>query len=163
PDSPAGAGCGGGLLYMEIPPTGKNCPYLRAAHYSRKYPSGKVNLPERQRKGALGHIPGCPDSGQINERSGDMAWILDDTRPIYLQIEDLIKTNIIAGVYQPGQKLPSVRDLAAEASVNPNTMQKALTELERSGLVYTQRTSGRFITEDISKMTELKEQLAREQ
>ena len=92
-----------------------------------------------------------------------MAWILDDTRPIYLQIEDLIKTNIIAGVYQPGQKLPSVRDLAAEASVNPNTMQKALTELERSGLVYTQRTSGRFITEDISKMTELKEQLARDQ
>ena len=92
-----------------------------------------------------------------------MAWILDDTRRIYLQIEDLIKTNIIAGVDQPGQKLPSVRDLAAEASVNPNTMQKALTELERSGLVYTQRTSGRFITEDISKMTELKEQLAREQ
>ena len=92
-----------------------------------------------------------------------MAWILDDSRPIYLQIEDLIKTNIIAGVYQPGQKLLSVRDLAAEAAVNPNTMQKALTELERSGLVYTQRTSGRFITEDVSKMTELKEQLAREQ
>ena len=92
-----------------------------------------------------------------------MAWILDDSRPIYLQIEDLIKANIIAGVYQPGQKLPSVRDLAAEAAVNPNTMQKALTELERSGLVYTQRTSGRFITEDVSKMTELKEQLAREQ
>ena len=92
-----------------------------------------------------------------------MAWTLDDSRPIYLQIEDLIKTNIIAGVYQPGQKLPSVRDLAAEAAVNPNTMQKALSELERSGLVYTQRTSGRFITEDVSKMTELKEQIAREQ
>lgn len=92
-----------------------------------------------------------------------MAWILDDSRPIYLQIEDLIKANIIAGVYQPGQKLPSVRDLAAEAAVNPNTMQKALTELERSGLVYTQRTSGRFITEDVSKMTELKEQIAKEQ
>ena len=92
-----------------------------------------------------------------------MAWILDDSRPIYLQIEDLIKANIIAGVYQPGEKLPSVRDLAAEAAVNPNTMQKALTELERSGLVYTQRTSGRFITEDVSKMTELKEQIAREQ
>ena len=92
-----------------------------------------------------------------------MAWILDDSRPIYLQIEDLIKANIIAGVYQPGQKLPSLRDLAAEAAVNPNTMQKALTELERSGLVYTQRTSGRFITEDVSKMTELKEQIAREQ
>lgn len=92
-----------------------------------------------------------------------MAWTLDDSRPIYLQIEDLIKTNIIAGIYKPGEKLPSVRDLAAEAAVNPNTMQKALTELERSGLVYTQRTSGRFITEDVSKMTELKEQLAREQ
>ncbi len=92
-----------------------------------------------------------------------MAWILDDSRPIYLQIEGLIKTKIISGVYQPGQKLPSVRDLAAEAAVNPNTMQKALTELERSGLVYTQRTSGRFITEDTAKMTELKEQIAREQ
>ena len=92
-----------------------------------------------------------------------MAWILDDSRPIYLQIVELIKADIISGVYQPGEKLPSVRDLAAEASVNPNTMQKALTELERSGLVYTQRTSGRFITEDVSKMTELKEQLAREQ
>ena len=92
-----------------------------------------------------------------------MAWILDDSRPIYLQIVDLIKTEIIAGVYRPGDKLPSVRDLAMEASVNPNTMQKALTELERSGLVYTQRTNGRFITEDIAKMTEIKEQLAKEQ
>ncbi len=92
-----------------------------------------------------------------------MAWILEDSRPIYLQIVELIKTNIIAGIYRPGDKLPSVRDLAMEASVNPNTMQKALTELERSGLVYTQRTSGRFITEDTAKMTEIKEQLAREQ
>ena len=92
-----------------------------------------------------------------------MAWNLDDSRPIYLQIVDLIKANIAAGVYQPGEKLPSVRDLAAEASVNPNTMQKALTELERTGLVYTQRTSGRFITEDTAKMTEIREQLAKEQ
>ena len=89
-----------------------------------------------------------------------MAWILDDSRPIYLQIEDLIKTNIIAGVYQPGQKLPSVRDLAAEAAVNPNTMQKALTELERSGLVYTQRTSGRFVTEDREMIEDAKRTLA---
>lgn len=92
-----------------------------------------------------------------------MAWNLDDSRPIYLQIVDLIKTNIAADVYQPGEKLPSVRDLAAEASVNPNTMQKALSELERCGLVYTQRTSGRFITEDTAKMAEIKEQLAKEQ
>ncbi len=103
------------------------------------------------------------EHGQTKERSDYMAWILDDSRPIYLQIVDVIKTNIIAGAYQPGDKLPSVRDLAMEASVNPNTMQKALTELERSGLVYTQRTSGRFITEDTAKMTEIKEQLAREQ
>ena len=92
-----------------------------------------------------------------------MPWTLDDTRPIYLQLEDIIKTKIIAGVYQPGQKLPSVRELAAEAAVNPNTMQKALTELERSGLVYTQRTSGRYITEDTDIMKNLKQQLAREQ
>jgi DNA-binding transcriptional regulator YhcF (GntR family) len=76
---------------------------------------------------------------------------------------DLIKTEIVAGVYQPGDKLPSVRELAAEASVNPNTMQRALTELERSGLVYTQRTSGRFITEDTNIIMEIREQLAREQ
>lgn len=92
-----------------------------------------------------------------------MAWNLDDSRPIYLQIVDIIKTQIVAGIYKPGDKLPSVRDLAMEASVNPNTMQKALTELERSGLVYTQRTSGRFITEDTTKMTDIKEQLAKEQ
>lgn len=92
-----------------------------------------------------------------------MAWTLDDSRPIYLQIVERIKASIIAGVYQPGDRLPSVRDLAMEASVNPNTMQKALAELERSGLIYTQRTSGRFITEDTEKMTEMKEQLAKEQ
>ena len=92
-----------------------------------------------------------------------MAWNLDDSRPIYLQLVDIIKTQIVAGIYKPGDKLPSVRDLAMEASVNPNTMQKALTELERSGLVYTQRTSGRFITEDTTKMTDIKEQLAKEQ
>ena len=92
-----------------------------------------------------------------------MPWTLDDSRPIYLQLEDLIKARIIAGIYKPGERLPSVRELAAEAAVNPNTMQKALTELERSGLVYAQRTSGRFITEDTNIMKELKEHLAREQ
>lgn len=92
-----------------------------------------------------------------------MPWTLDDSRPIYLQLEDLIKARIIAGTYKPGERLPSVRELAAEAAVNPNTMQKALTELERSGLVYAQRTNGRFITEDTNIMKELKEHLAKEQ
>lgn len=64
--------------------------------------------------------------------------------------------------YQPGDKLPSVRDLAAEASVNPNTMQKAFAELERTGLVYSRRTSGRFITEDCHMIEQLKTSLATE-
>ena len=77
-----------------------------------------------------------------------MPWKLDSNLPIYTQIIEHIQLDIISGLYQPGDRLPSVRDLAAEASVNPNTMQKALSELERSGLLHSQRTSGRFITED---------------
>ena len=88
-----------------------------------------------------------------------MSWTLDNDRPIYLQLMERIQRDIIAGVYQPGDKLPSVRDLALEAAVNPNTMQKALSELERSGLVYSQRTSGRFNTE---MLTQMKKELATE-
>lgn len=91
-----------------------------------------------------------------------MSWTLDNDRPIYLQLMERIQRDIIAGVYQPGDKLPSVRDLALEAAVNPNTMQKALSELERSGLVYSQRTSGRFITEDTEILTQMKKELATE-
>ena len=91
-----------------------------------------------------------------------MSWTLDNDRPIYLQLMERIQRDIIAGVYQPGDKLPSVRDLALEAAVNPNTMQKALSELERSGLVYSQRTSGRFITEDTEMFTQMKMELATE-
>lgn len=85
-----------------------------------------------------------------------MPWELDNERPIYLQLMERIQRDIIAGIYKSGDKLPSVRDLALNASVNPNTMQKALSELERSGLVYSQRTSGRFITEDTDMIKELK-------
>lgn len=91
-----------------------------------------------------------------------MSWTLDNDRPIYLQLMERIQRDIIVGVYQPGDKLPSVRDLALEAAVNPNTMQKALSELERSGLVYSQRTSGRFITEDTEMLTQMKKELATE-
>lgn len=91
-----------------------------------------------------------------------MSWTLDNDRPIYLQLMERIQRDIIAGVYHPGDKLPSVRDLALEAAVNPNTMQKALSELERSGLVYSQRTSGRFITEDTEMLTQMKKELATE-
>lgn len=92
-----------------------------------------------------------------------MAWNLNSDRPIYAQILERIQMQIVSGVYQPGTKIPSVRELAADAGVNPNTMQKALAELERSGLVMTQRTSGRVVTEDLNMIKETRNQLAGEQ
>lgn len=89
-----------------------------------------------------------------------MDWNLTSDRPIYSQLIEQITLAIVSGEYRSGDKLPSVRDLAQEAAVNPNTMQKALSELEREGLVYTQRTAGRFITEDIAMIEEKKQQLA---
>ena len=89
-----------------------------------------------------------------------MAWELNSDRPIYTQILEKIQMRIISGIYQPGEKLPSVRELAAEASVNPNTMQKAFTELERSGLIQTQRNSGRTVTEDTSMIKQVQTQVA---
>ena len=91
-----------------------------------------------------------------------MPWNLDNDRPIYLQLMERIQHDIISGVYKPGDKLPSVRDLAVAAAVNPNTMQKALSELERCGLVYSQRTSGRFITDNTNMLKEMRTELARE-
>jgi DNA-binding transcriptional regulator YhcF (GntR family) len=92
-----------------------------------------------------------------------MAWKLTSDRPIYLQLMEQIQLSILCGVYQPGSRLPSVRDLSQEASVNPNTMQKALSELERTGLIFSQRTSGRFITEDTAMIEQLKEDYVQNQ
>ena len=89
-----------------------------------------------------------------------MPWNLDSDRPIYLQLMERIQHDIISGTYRPGDKLPSVRERAMEASVNPNTMQKALSELERIGLVHSRRTSGRFITEDETMIKKLKTETA---
>lgn len=91
-----------------------------------------------------------------------MPWNLSSDRPIFLQIIEIMQISIVSGKYSPGDRLPSVRELATEAAVNPNTMQKALQELERSGLVYSKRTSGRFITEDLSVIEQVKDTLARE-
>ena len=91
-----------------------------------------------------------------------MPWNLTSDRPIFMQIIEIIQLAIVSGKYAPGDKLPSVRDLASEAAVNPNTMQKALAELERGGLVYSKRTSGRFITEDVQMIAALKSSLARD-
>jgi GntR family transcriptional regulator len=77
-----------------------------------------------------------------------MEWLFDNNAPIYSQLIDRIKLGIVSGELPPGARLPSVRDMATEAGVNPNTMQRALQELEREALVFSQRTSGRFVTED---------------
>lgn len=91
-----------------------------------------------------------------------MIWNFQNDRPIYTQLLEQIRLRIISGEYAVGSKLPSVRDLASEASVNPNTMQKALSELERSGLIYSQRTAGRYVTEDYLMIAQSKEDLAKE-
>lgn len=77
-----------------------------------------------------------------------MNWQFSNSAPIYTQLIGQIRAGIVSGALAPGERLPSIRDLAMEAGVNPNTMQRALTELERDGLVYSQRTSGRYVTED---------------
>lgn len=89
-----------------------------------------------------------------------MNWQFDNDMPIYSQLVGQIKQRIVAGVFPPGERLPSVRDLATDAGVNPNTMQRALTELEREGLVYSQRTAGRFVTEDQKMIQDAKRGLA---
>ncbi len=82
--------------------------------------------------------------------------------PIYLQLIDMVKLQIVSGTIKPGEKLKSVRELAMEHGVNPNTMQKALAELEGIGLLYTMRTAGRYVTEDAELIASLREQLAAE-
>ena len=89
-----------------------------------------------------------------------MDWDLSSDRPIYIQLMELFRRAVATGDCQPGQKVDAVRDLASAASVNPNTMQRALLQLEQEGLVYTKRTAGRFITEDRDKIEQLRKRLA---
>lgn len=92
-----------------------------------------------------------------------MSISFSNDRPIYLQIVDQIKVKIITGVYKPGDKLPSVREMAMEMQVNPNTMQRAYSYLEMEGLVHSQRTSGRYVDPDPEKVRQLKKELAKTQ
>ncbi|MCO5388590.1 GntR family transcriptional regulator [Desulfosporosinus sp.] len=92
-----------------------------------------------------------------------MPWELKSDRPIYTQLIEQIELMIFSGVYPLGSKLPSVRDMAQEAAVNPNTMQRALVKLEEDGLIITHRTSGRSITEDARMVEMAKTKLAQEQ
>jgi len=92
-----------------------------------------------------------------------LEWSFRSDLPIYSQLVDLFRQRIASGALPPGERLASVRDLATEAGVNPNTMQRALQELERQGLVFSQRTSGRFVTEDVQIIDASKKALARSQ
>ena len=92
-----------------------------------------------------------------------MDWKFRTDQPIYSQLVEQIKLAIVSGVFAPGMRMASVRDMAAEAGVNPNTLQRALQELERQGLVYSQRTNGRFVTEDTNVIEESKRALAQGQ
>lgn len=90
----------------------------------------------------------------------DYDWHFSNDKPIYSQIIEQIKQLIVSGGFSPGDKLPSVRELAQTACVNPNTMQKAMSELEKDGLLYTMRSSGRFITDDEALIKKIKNELA---
>ena len=89
-----------------------------------------------------------------------MPWEFDNSKPIYIQLVELLQFKIISGQLSKGEKLSSVRELAEEAGVNPNTMQRALAELERQGLIHTQRTSGRFVTDDIEHIKAMRSEYA---
>ena len=91
-----------------------------------------------------------------------MDYFFDNERPIYLQLVEKVKHEIISGKLKPGERIPSVRELALTTRVNPNTMQKALSELEDEGLVYTERTNGKFVTENKELIEKLKNELAKE-
>ena len=95
-----------------------------------------------------------------NTKEADYELAVFNDAPIYAQLIRQIRAGIVSGAFSPGERLPSVRDLAMEAGVNPNTMQRALTELERDGLVYSQRTSGRYVTEDRAAIAEARHGLA---
>ena len=92
-----------------------------------------------------------------------MSWIFDNKKPIYLQIMERIKLQIVSHTLKPNQQLPTVREFAAEAGVNPNTIQRALSELEREGFVYSKRTTGRFVTENQELIAQSRKQLSEEE
>lgn len=91
-----------------------------------------------------------------------MSLNFEQKTPIYIQIMSLIKRDIVTKILNPGDKLPSVRDMAAELKVNPNTLQRAYQELERAGITYTQRGMGTFVMEDEKMIAELKKEMSKE-
>lgn len=96
------------------------------------------------------------------ERKKIVDYNFDNERPIYIQLVEMIRIDIVSGKFKKGQKLPSVRELALMMKVNPNTMQKALVELENEKLIYTERTNGKYVTEDKELIENAKKELAQE-
>ncbi len=95
------------------------------------------------------------------KKGGDiLSWQFDSISPVFLQVATRIKGEIVKGNYPPDSQIPSVRQLATDASVNPNTMQRALTTLEEEGLLYSKGTVGRFVTSDREILSGLKKQLS---
>lgn len=90
-----------------------------------------------------------------------MKFNFDNNIPIYIQLVEQLKIYIISGKINPGDKLPSVRELAIQTQVNPNTMQKALSELENLNLIYTERTTGKYVTKDEKLIDKYKKQYAK--
>lgn len=91
-----------------------------------------------------------------------MNYKFDDNRPIYLQLVQFIRNDIVSGVFPPGSKLPSVREFSLKAKVSPNTIQKALSELEDEKLIVTDRTNGKYVSKDIKKNNKVKDKLINE-
>ena len=91
-----------------------------------------------------------------------MDYIFDNERPIYVQLVEKLRIEIVSGKLKLGERIPSVRELALTTRVNPNTMQKALSELENEGLIYTERTNGKFVTDNKELIEKLKRKLAEE-
>lgn len=89
-----------------------------------------------------------------------MEFVFDNNVPIYIQLVEYIKIYLISGVFKSGEKLPSVREFATTFKVNPNTMQKALAELESLDLIYTERTNGKYVTKDEKLIEKLKDEYA---
>ena len=91
-----------------------------------------------------------------------MEWTFRSDRPIYAQLVEQMTQAILSGTFAPGERLPAVRELATQAGVNPNTMQRAMAELEQQGLIYAQRTNGRFVTGDTTAIGSVRDQVARQ-
>ena len=92
-----------------------------------------------------------------------MEWKITDDRPIWMQLSEQLSAQIAAGTYGPGERLPSVREFAAQAGVNPNTMQRTMADLESQGLIITNRTAGRCVTQDMEMIKKVRNGQAREQ